>query len=480
MKIIGYLFVATAVLAVNTYSACGRDPLSYTLQMDAVVRTLTMPDGRTVNYKAYEQIYYVSKVVDSTYQYLNFFVPETAFDQNRDAPVFLKTNIGGYMAAKAGKPSATDATGRALLEGYIVVIPGSRGANSVVSLSDGSEFYTGRAPAGIVDLKAAVRFLRHNDKTIPGNKERIVTDGTSAGGAMSALLGSTGNNRLFEPYLKEIGAAEGRDDVFASVCYCPITDLPHADMAYEWIYGFTNGGIRGLNPEQSGISDELAAMFPAYIDSLGLRMADGTPITIDNYREYIKSFLIRSAQRARDEGAVIDEEMGFTFNKGFRGQGGDFVIGLDLDKYLEFVAAKTKLKNPPAFDQKGVLDSSKPSPENNVFGDSSGSSSNFTDFGLRNSTGDPSAVIDEATALRVCMMNPMNFIGGNGSVNAPYWYIRHGAMDRDTSFAVPINLYTKLLNSGYEVNFALPWNRTHSGDYSLDDLFSWLNGILNK
>ena len=24
---------------------------------------------------------------------------------------------------------------------------------------------------------------------------------------------------------------------FHSVCYCPITDLDHADMAYEWLYG---------------------------------------------------------------------------------------------------------------------------------------------------------------------------------------------------------------------------------------------------
>lgn len=26
-------------------------------------------------------------------------------------------------------------------------------------------------------------------------------------------------------------------NVFASVCYCPIIDLDHADMAYEWLYG---------------------------------------------------------------------------------------------------------------------------------------------------------------------------------------------------------------------------------------------------
>ncbi len=26
------------------------------------------------------------------------------------------------------------------------------------------------------------------------------------------------------------------DSVFAAIAYCPITDLPNADQAYEWIY----------------------------------------------------------------------------------------------------------------------------------------------------------------------------------------------------------------------------------------------------
>ena len=60
---------------------------------------------------------------------------------------------------------------------------------------------------------------------------------------------------------------------------------------------------------------------------------------------------------------------------------------------------------------------------------------------------------------------------------APHWYIRHGAKDRDTSFLVPVNLATKLSNAGYDVNFFLPWNRPHSGDYNLNDLFEWLDSL---
>jgi hypothetical protein len=75
-------------------------------------------------------------------------------------------------------------------------------------------------------------------------------------------------------------------------------------------------------------------------------------------------------------------------------------------------------------------------------------------------------------------MNPMNFIGDGVSLTARHWYIRHGALDRDTSFLVPINLYTKLLNNGCNVNFFLPWNRNHSGDYDLDELFAWIRNAM--
>ena len=75
-------------------------------------------------------------------------------------------------------------------------------------------------------------------------------------------------------------------------------------------------------------------------------------------------------------------------------------------------------------------------------------------------------------------MNPMNYIGDSKATVARYWYIRHGALDCDTSFPIPVNLATKLINHGKQVDFALPWNRNHSGDYNLDDLFRWIHSIL--
>ena len=37
--------------------------------------------------------------------------------------------------------------------------------------------------------------------------------------ALASLLGATGNHPAYAPLLKAMGAADERDDVFASVCY---------------------------------------------------------------------------------------------------------------------------------------------------------------------------------------------------------------------------------------------------------------------
>lgn len=465
--------------------------------------SLTMPSGEDVRYTAYENIFYVSNIEDSVYQTLNIYVPETLKNGNM-TPIFLRTYIGGYMAATAKSPSASDATGRALKEGYVVCIPGSRGANSTIT-KDGKTIYTGIAPNGLLDLKAAIRYLRYNDNAIPGSAERIIIDGTSAGGAMSALVGSTGDRPEYDEYLRKMGAARTSDKVFASVCYCPITDLNHADMEYEWLYGCTNTGVRHLNADQTTISNELAAECPNYINSLNLKDDAGNAITADNYKDYLKTFLIASAHKALQEGCEIPDTIGiikyaqkpnFGGSPARRGNSDgrgapsfgpsgmrprfnnntDFVTDIDLDKYLSYVASVTPLKTPPAFDQYGVLIDT-PTPENNVFGNSDGTPANFTDFSLRHRLHDINATLDKDMVHRVFIMNPMNFISENATSVAPHWFIRHGAKDRDTSFLVPINLATKLKNSGYDVNFFLPWNRPHSGDYNLDDLFNWIDKV---
>lgn len=158
--------------------------------------------------------------------------------------------------------------------------------------------------------EAATRYLHYNDDRIPGNSDRIFTDGTSAGGAMSALQGATGDAPEYEPYLKAMGAADASDAVYASICYCPITDLNHADMEYEWLYGCTDNGVRHLDAAQTAVSEELAALCPAYIDSLGLKDEEGNPVDASNYMDYLKTFIMASVQKALEEGCEIPDTIG--------------------------------------------------------------------------------------------------------------------------------------------------------------------------
>ena len=484
-----------------------------TLQFDpsqGEARVMTMHDGTQVRYTAYEGMYFVTHIEDSTYQTINIYVPDRASQQT---PIFLRTYVGGYMASAAGQPQATDASGRALKEGYVVAIPGSRGRNSTVTatkndkkagIKRGQTIYTGRAPAAILDLKAAIRYLRHFDKIMPGDAERIITDGTSAGGAMSSLMGATGNNPAYADLLRAMGAAYERDDVFASVCYCPIIDLDHADMAYEWLYQQTDSR-QSLDDTHKLMTKELADLFPAYLNSLNLKQPDGTPLTADNYLDYLKSEIIRAAQIAKNAGADIPDSIGFKFTseaggmfaapinggmrpqmqggqppKGMRpmrgGMGckqvGEYITDLDMQKYLNYVVSTQALKGVPAFDSQ-IEGINNASGENEEFGDASGSSVNFTDYGAaKNGTS-----LTDAVRRNVALLNPMNFIDDPQTTVAPHWYIRHGARDRDTSFPVPINLALKLQNAGKDVNFLLAWNRPHSGDYALDELFQWIAEI---
>ena len=437
--------------------------------------------------RAYENIVYVTNPVDPKHQILNFYVPEAYYHGKsigkysaETAPVFFPNRVGGYLPARPVAPGQSangdpNAALAALSKGYIVASPGARGRTS---RGENGQF-TGKAPAGIVDLKAAVRYMRHNNRVIPGDTQKIISNGTSAGGALSALLGVTGNNPAYEPYLEALGAADEPDHIFAASCYCPIMNLENADMAYEWMfnglsqynrlsvakdtdYRAQRRRVQGtLSRQQMKISDMLKAMFPAYLNSLGLQNADGTALTLNadgngTFKDYIESLLIVSAQRALSDGKDLSASAGMIV------KGGE-VADIDFDQYIRY---SSRIKAPVAFDG---LDLS--TCENELFGTAAIDAQHFTRFGLENSAVKGSL----ADAAVVNLMNPMNAIGVKCS--AQHWRIRHGTLDSDTSLAIPVILATKLENTGCAVDFSLPWDRRHGGDYDMENLFDWIDQV---
>lgn len=324
------LLLATS-MACALFNSCNASDTVDTLAFnkDAFVLNTIMVEGKPVSYRVYANIVYVGKPVDLNYQYMNIYVPTHLVD-NQTAPIFFPNLVGGYRPAKpvtfttteftmSNETDRTTSAAVALSKGYIVASAGARGNNAELN-----GVYTGKAPAGIVDLKAAVRYLRHNDAAMPGSAEKIISNGTSAGGAMSALLGSSGNDALFEPYLKEIGAADAKDHIFAASAFCPIIDLEHADSAYEWLCNRVNGAKDGsgaavykFDDTQMTISDELMALYPNYLKSLGLRQVDNNqPLTTDTMEQYITSFVLASAQKQLDKGVDLSDKAWLTVSNG--------------------------------------------------------------------------------------------------------------------------------------------------------------------
>ncbi len=505
------LTLATTLIAATSESSkeysLAFDPSAYT------VKTATY-DGQAFSYRAYEGIVYVKYPVDLKYQTINFYARAEFYEGKSvggytagTAPIWYPNSIGGYMPGPAdapgiGRDGKANSITQALAAGLVVAAPGARGR----TLKDSSGAYYGKAPAVIVDLKAAVRYLRLNDKAMPGDAERIVSNGTSAGGAVSALLGATGNNADYAPYLKALGAADARDDIFAVSAYCPITNLDNADAAYEWLlgglsetkaqgmmgpppdgapdeadkgagaglaegqvaagnaWGAPDGQGGTLTDDQKKLSAQLTALFPAYINGLRLKKADGTPLTLDakgsgSFKDYLKSLAIASAQAALKAGTDMSQ---FPFVTVVNGA----VSDIGWEGFIKFMGRK---KAVPSFD---AIDLS--SGENNLFGTQTVDNQHFTAFGQSNNSVKGASFAD---AKLVRMMNPMYYIGAPGATTSKYWRIRHGTVDSDTSIAIPTILASYLGNKGYAVDFVLPWNVPHSGDNDLPDNFAWIASI---
>ena len=447
-------------------------------------------DGKCVEYRAYRNIPYVDKPVNPEFQQLNIFVPKDLVDGGilngytiDTAPIFMPNQVGGYMPAEPGEPGyemfAKDKINSiffALNHGYVVAAPGIRGRIQ----KDAEGNYNGKAPACIVDHKAAVRFLHAFADDIPGDADKIITNGTSAGGALSSLMGSTGDHPDYEKYLEEIGAADASDAVFAASCYCPITNLEHADMAYEWQFHNVNdyrrmsmrleGGRPSFTPEdgtmtddQIRISQEEARLFPEYVNSLALKDAAGNTLSLDengdgSFKEYVKSVILASAQTAIDQGIDLSDKEWLTIEDGK-------AVAMD---FYGFACDITRMKNAPAFD-----DVTMNSPENDLFGNQAVNCRHFTEYSLKNSTCEGTKAEPEI----IKMLNPMDYIEDEKAKTAKYFRIRHGESDRDTSLAISAILTLKLQETGSVVDYASPWGIPHSGDYDLKELFSWIDTI---
>ena len=465
----------------------------------------TTVDNKEIKYRAFEYIPYVANPIDIDQQYMNIYVPEEYFNNGtvngyntQTAPIFMPNAVGGYMPSQAMTPKVENGKPNSVLyalsRGYVVASPATRGRTN--KASDGN--FIGKAPAVIVDLQAATAYLHANDSTMPGNANRIITNGTSAGGAVSLLQGATGNSSDFQPYLQALGAATAATNVYAVSAYCPITNLDAADMAYEWSYkGITSfnkvtmgqgelpqanvGGNAAppqrtiqrvnLNADDVAYSNLLSEHFPEYVNNLQLHDSMGRVLKLDKngngtFKNYVKAFIIDAANKAQAKGTDLSKHTYLV-----RDNKTGAIKDINWEAYNQFIG---RSKAPGAFDSR-----SNDTGENNLFGTSTTDNNHFTiTAALHDTTSNQDVYVENAKI--VTMMNPMNYLGSPAATNAQFYRIRYGTADSNTSIAIPLIVGTRAQNLGYKVDMATPFGVDHSGDYDLDELFNWMDNIVKN
>ena len=465
----------------------------------------TTVDNKEIKYRAFEYIPYVTNPIDIDQQYMNIYVPEEYFNNGtvngyntQTAPIFMPNAVGGYMPSQAMTPKVENGKPNsvvyALSRGYVVASPATRGRTN--KASDGN--FIGKAPAVIVDLQAATAYLHANDSAMPGNANRIITNGTSAGGGVSLLQGATGNSADFQPYLQALGAATAATNVYAVSAYAPITNLDAADMAYEWSYnGITsfnkvsmgqgelpqaNVGGNSAPPQRTmqrvnldaddlAYSKMLSEHFPDYVNNLQLRDSLGRVLKLDKngngtFKNYVKEFIVAAANKAQAKGTDLSKHTYLV-----RDNKTGTIKDINWEAYNHFVS---RSKAPGAFDSR-----SNDTGENSLFGTSTTDNNHFTiTAALHDTTANQDVYVENAKI--VTMMNPMNYLGSPAATNARFYRIRYGTADSNTSVAIPLIVGTRAQNLGYRVDMATPFDVDHSGDYDLEELFNWMDNIVKN
>ncbi|WP_435853833.1 subtype B tannase [Streptomyces purpurascens] len=475
--------------------------------------TITDANGadHEVVYRFWKAVTYVAAPVDEKYQSLNVSVPVKIDGKSVDAsgaPILFANSVGGYMPSSvadatgvgaggttgipgggtgAPSPSASasgsgevqsggngmvNALGKmvslpklALAAGYVVVEPGARGR----TLKNSEGEYYGTAPAAIVDLKAAVRYVRANKGHIPGDTDRIVSSGTSAGGALSSLLGASGDSPLYEKYLRELGAADASDAIFATGAWCPITDLEHADGAYEWNWGASVVQGTGKVVDRT-VSKELVSQFAEYQASLKLRGLGGFgALTARNYDTYLlQQYMEPSATTYlkalsdADRAAYLADHTFISWKNG--------KARFSWADFLTHVGARKK--STPAFD---AFDLS--TGENNLFGTGTTGTRHFTAYSLKHdTTGNTGTRLDGDIPAKLRLMNPMPFLTGDkpNAHRTKHWWIRLGTKDSDTSHTVSANLAAAAAALGDDVSHLYYWDEGHGANTDPGDFIQWI------
>ncbi|MDR0489656.1 MAG: hypothetical protein LBH28_00220, partial [Oscillospiraceae bacterium] len=212
-----------------------------------------------------------------------------------DAPILMYTAYGGETNVRQTAAAATTVSNGsfnvmriAMSQGWVLVEPNNRGAGGAAIGTAGTPSYynPGKLPAPYVDVKSAIRYLRHNGDLIPGDTEKIFFTGSSSGGGMAAMVGATGNTHAWDDYFTEIGAVmDERDDVFAVVPCCAYINRDWVTPISVW---YPWGDPAELPTGTDPLNIEFARAYLEYQQNLNLSVVrGGTTIPLNSHKNYV-------------------------------------------------------------------------------------------------------------------------------------------------------------------------------------------------
>ncbi len=400
------------------------------------------------------------------------------------APVLFPINTPGHKAQDAPDGYSKNCS-TYTDEGYVYVVAGCRGKDAGV-------------PAGVTDLKAAIRYIRYISEQIPGDMERIVVFGHSGGGSQSAVLGSSGDSALYLPYLQSIGAADTSDAVAAVMAWCPITSYDTSDLAYEWNMGCTRDG---LSETEQNISDQLAEAYAAYVNAMEFHDAEGNLLTLEEseegiyqagtYYEYLKKVIETSLEH------YLEDE-------GYSEEGAQsYIDSLNRDEeWIMYDGTSITISSIASFAEH-CKEASKPIAAfdkleeggHELFNTGDGEKTHYDSvlYEIVKGTEYEAAVAEDIVKTdylgndmqyRINMFSPLYYLMENSegygtSKAASYWRIRSGITQGDTALTTEVNLALALNNYGAETDFETVWEQGHTQaertGKGTSNFISWLN-----
>lgn len=486
------------------------------------------------NAEVLQGVYINSNITNLENQTMLIYAPSEYFDVDSDgnvkginysntvngytaktAPIVFLNECGGW---RSSSPRSCETS--YMEQGFIYVTCGARSRDAMSS--DGT-VHTGKAPMQMADLKSGVIELRANDSIIPGDKNKIISVGTSGGGQMSSIFGASGDMKEYYPYMYEAGtlgvtknsdgtySSEIPDSIFAAQNYCPIADIENADLAYAWWWLdlLDDGGInKGSITEFEKRLQELEAdEYIKYLNSLHLKDEFGDELTLTGHRSgsYYDAILnnISNALNKYVSNGDIDIEV-TDDNKSWltKDKDGNYAV-TDLRGFMIGTGmVNNRNKAIPGFDP---MDKSA---ENDAFGKEEQDKVHFSkavakilkenydelsklegfnkeqvDSYIEDALdGENATYINNQTNL----MNATHILLGYDGIKAvnpvKHFRNRSGTADQHTSFGIGFNIMLAAKSLGIDTDYALVWNMPHGSNEgtSTGTFIEWVNKICKE